>query len=168
MSLLCAGVVGAEWGVSETTVVFAGSHVHQFRHGRPRWSRCKMTFYIGSNTVCRYGIGLQTQTISIHPYTRRRLTSSRIGGCPFCVSDAPGASQRRPSQIRVWRFHTPAVHTERARLTRSAPRTLAPTPISRLPARPKNLRAKRTNDLFKMLVTLPALLGATRGSPGGG
>jgi hypothetical protein len=96
MSLLCAGVVGAEWGVSETTVVFAGSHVHQFRHGRPRWSRCKMTFYIGSNTVCRYGIGLQTQTNSIHPYTRRRLTSSRIGGCPFCVSDAPGASQRRP------------------------------------------------------------------------
>jgi hypothetical protein len=33
---------------------------------------------------------------------------------------------------------------------------------------PKKLRAKRANDLFKMLVTLPALLGAPRGVPGGG
>jgi hypothetical protein len=32
---------------------------------------------------------------------------------------------------------------------------------------PKKLRAKRTNDLCKMLVTLPALLGAPRGPPGG-
>jgi hypothetical protein len=33
---------------------------------------------------------------------------------------------------------------------------------------PKMLRAKRANDLFKMLATLPAPLGAPRGPPGGG
>ena len=33
---------------------------------------------------------------------------------------------------------------------------------------PKKLRAKRANDLFKMLVALPAPLGAPRGPPGGG
>jgi hypothetical protein len=31
---------------------------------------------------------------------------------------------------------------------------------------PKNLRAKRANDLFKMMVALPALVGAPRGPPG--
>jgi hypothetical protein len=33
---------------------------------------------------------------------------------------------------------------------------------------PNKLRTKRANDLFKMLVALPAILGAPRGPPGGG
>jgi hypothetical protein len=32
---------------------------------------------------------------------------------------------------------------------------------------PTKLRAKRANDLFKMLVSLASLLGAPRGPPGG-